>query len=298
MKYNRSTLSFVATAVIGGFAACSSAQLLAYEGFDYKPSPELGMARGGFGWIGGWNDVGALPTGVMTRGLTWPNLVTTGNAAFTAADNLPLETGYARTMLPFVSRDPLYVSFLFQQFSSSGSTGGLFLGDVRDGVTVGINPGNGMYGIIPLGARLGEDTRLPARIGATALLVTRITDNGDGTITYGLFVNPEVSTIRPDRLIPNTTYTMRGEMPMALEMVNDGGFITDEIRVGSSWSSVLPPIVAPVCTADFDDNGTVDGADLATLLGNWGTPAADLNADRTTDASDLSILLGAWGACQ
>jgi hypothetical protein len=41
----------------------------------------------------------------------------------------------------------------------------------------------------------------------------------------------------------------------------------------------------------------VDGADLGTLLGAWGTPAADLDGDSTTGGADLGILLGAWGAC-
>jgi len=51
------------------------------------------------------------------------------------------------------------------------------------------------------------------------------------------------------------------------------------------------------CPGDFNGNGTVDAADLSTLLAGWGTAAGDLNGDGTTDAADLSILLGAWGDC-
>ena len=51
------------------------------------------------------------------------------------------------------------------------------------------------------------------------------------------------------------------------------------------------------CPGDLDGSGTVDAADLSTLLGAWGTPAGDTNGDGTTDASDLSTLLGAWGPC-
>lgn len=47
-------------------------------------------------------------------------------------------------------------------------------------------------------------------------------------------------------------------------------------------------------TPDFDGDGSVSGADLAFLLGAWGTHEADLNGDETTDATDLAILLGAW----
>lgn len=46
--------------------------------------------------------------------------------------------------------------------------------------------------------------------------------------------------------------------------------------------------------ADLDGNGAVDGADLAILLGGWGTGSADLTGDGTTDGADLAVLLGAW----
>ena len=53
---------------------------------------------------------------------------------------------------------------------------------------------------------------------------------------------------------------------------------------------------------DLDDNGIVNGADLAIMLGNWGPctqPAhlciGDFNADGQVDGADLAILLGNWG---
>lgn len=52
------------------------------------------------------------------------------------------------------------------------------------------------------------------------------------------------------------------------------------------------------CPGDFDRNGTVDGADLATMLGAWGGPGADLDGSGVTDGADLAVLLGAWGLCQ
>jgi trimeric autotransporter adhesin len=52
----------------------------------------------------------------------------------------------------------------------------------------------------------------------------------------------------------------------------------------------------PGSPGDIDGNGKVDGADLATLLGQWGTAAqdADLNGDCQVDAADLAVLLGGW----
>ena len=46
---------------------------------------------------------------------------------------------------------------------------------------------------------------------------------------------------------------------------------------------------------DLDGNGVVDGADLAILLGAWGTNQYDLDGDGIVGGSDLAILLGDWG---
>ncbi|MGA1046149.1 MAG: choice-of-anchor X domain-containing protein, partial [Phycisphaerales bacterium] len=52
------------------------------------------------------------------------------------------------------------------------------------------------------------------------------------------------------------------------------------------------------CIGDLNDDGVVDGADLAILLSGWGQPGpTDLNGSGTTDGADLSILLSAWGEC-
>ena len=58
--------------------------------------------------------------------------------------------------------------------------------------------------------------------------------------------------------------------------------------------------VDPVCVGDLDGDGSVGAADLAILLGLWGsvtTGTADLDGDGVTGAADLSILLANWGEC-
>lgn len=48
--------------------------------------------------------------------------------------------------------------------------------------------------------------------------------------------------------------------------------------------------------ADLDGNGSVDAADLATLLAQWGIDgSADLNGDNVVGAEDLAIMLSLWG---
>jgi CubicO group peptidase (beta-lactamase class C family) len=52
------------------------------------------------------------------------------------------------------------------------------------------------------------------------------------------------------------------------------------------------------CLGDIDNSGLVDGADIAMMLGSWGTAngnPADINQDGWVDGTDLAILLGDWG---
>ncbi len=54
----------------------------------------------------------------------------------------------------------------------------------------------------------------------------------------------------------------------------------------------------PKCVADFDASGSVDGADLASLLAAWMTDGpTDLDGDNVTGPDDLAILLSFWGEC-
>lgn len=54
----------------------------------------------------------------------------------------------------------------------------------------------------------------------------------------------------------------------------------------------------PACPADITGDGSVDGADLATLLGNWANAGVgDFDRSGTVDGADLATLLGAWGPC-
>jgi hypothetical protein len=63
-----------------------------------------------------------------------------------------------------------------------------------------------------------------------------------------------------------------------------------------AWRSVLAK------PADLDINGSIDGSDLALLLGAWGPCPAplncppDINADGVVDGADLGIMLNAWGS--
>ena len=54
------------------------------------------------------------------------------------------------------------------------------------------------------------------------------------------------------------------------------------------------------CCEDFNRDGAVGAADLATILSSWGTadPEIDLDQSGLVDVGDLGRLLSAWGSCR
>lgn len=81
--------------------------------------------------------------------------------------------------------------------------------------------------------------------------------------------------------------------------------VVDEVAGDSgSLGAVCLNIVTKrvvACPADLDGNGAIDGADLAFILGGWGSACSgcpeDLTGDGLIDGADLAVLLGAWGEC-
>ena len=77
-----------------------------------------------------------------------------------------------------------------------------------------------------------------------------------------------------------------------LEIVGD----IAELDIGGSelWFDCLLVEGVDGVVGDMNADGRVDGADLAVMLGRWGTPAGDLTGDEETNGADLAVLLGAW----
>jgi len=66
---------------------------------------------------------------------------------------------------------------------------------------------------------------------------------------------------------------------------------------GQIYAFYAPEVVGS-CAADFNVDGTVDGADLGTLLSSWSMSGlTDFNADGVTDGADLGFFLASWGDC-
>jgi hypothetical protein len=81
-----------------------------------------------------------------------------------------------------------------------------------------------------------------------------------------------------------------GTTALGLWKAATAGSPATSMTVAATVPSGPPPI-----PGDFDGDGDVDAADLATLLSSWLTPAGDLNGDNSTDAGDLATLLSNWG---
>jgi hypothetical protein len=88
--------------------------------------------------------------------------------------------------------------------------------------------------------------------------------------------------------------------PMGPSLYAAGDFETAGVHISTNIARWENPALTPVpqCQGDINGDSVINGADLGSLLGNWGSPGvADLNNDGTTNGADLGLLLGAWGPC-
>jgi hypothetical protein len=281
------------------FVSTGNADLLAYDGFSNGPRANLAGSEGGTGWSGAWLMAGDNVTKIAGGGLVYPGLeVAHGGAATPVGGGVWPNSVYTRSFGPLPpGTTSIYASFLMRDDAAFGIWGGISFGTYPYEMTVGSPLGYYSYGLM-ISEGLGDVTNMPLIQGDTTLVVCKITKNAGAGITYRMFLNPTIGT--PEPSFPDAIFVVApvNVIPTAVSIDNGTGFTTDELRVGTTWASVLPePPPPPVCLGDFNHTNMVDGADLAILLGNWGLPAGDLNEDQTTDASDLAILLGAWGAC-
>ncbi len=89
-----------------------------------------------------------------------------------------------------------------------------------------------------------------------------------------------------------------GIIGLAPDLLTSGGWAgLSTIDSISSIAIARLGCTAAACLGDLNADATVDAADLAILLGAWGTSAGDLDGDASTSGADLALLLGAWGPC-
>ena len=204
-------------------------------------------------------------------------------------------TQYSRGLDPYKAPEGVvYISALIWPGPSFGTTGGLAFGTFFNGMVMGALP-TGVYGLTTISGDMIGESEVPVVQAQTTVLVARAEQNDGEEIMWSVYVNPTVGASEPAKA--DATLTIPGTMlPAAVMIYNDGGFSTDEIRVGLTWESVLPP-AAPV-TGDLNGDGVVGPADLAQLLASWGACEgcqADINGDGTVGPADLAQLLANGG---
>lgn len=142
----------------------------------------------------------------------------------------------------------------------------------------------------------------PANSARTFLTVT---DQSDfSTVFFGSVAQPATSIVIP-------AGTFAAGHPYAFTLTHSsrlsGIDVTQPLQPGTLCSFDLTTvatgvaIVPPPCSADFNQDGGVDGADVEAFFLTWmtGEPAGDVNQDGGTDGGDIETFIVQWqnGGC-
>jgi hypothetical protein len=234
-------LTRLVAALLVACAASAGAQLIAYDGFGNGPLANLHGSTGGSGWAAAWVNAGTNLTKVQGAGLSFPGLDTTPGAAVTptAGGTWPSSTYQRNFALP-ADASAVYVSFLLRDDAAWGIWGGLSFGSYPYEMTVGSPLGYYQYGLM-LSEGLGDLTSKPLVKGQTTLVVVKISKNTPAQgITYRMYLDPAIGSAEPGFPAAQMGVAFVPALPTSLSIDNGTGFTTDEIRVGTTWASVLP----------------------------------------------------------
>lgn len=147
--------------------------------------------------------------------------------------------------------------------------------------------GGGPEGIVFVAAGnplFGEDSAIVCEYSAGRVVTYELNDNGDPIVDTRRVFMTGLSGAEGATIDPVT-----------------GDFIFSTFGGGNRVIAVKGFNNPDACDVDLNDNGLVNAADLAMLLGSWGecpNCPADYTGDCTINAADLAILLGAWGECK
>lgn len=166
------------------------------------------------------------------------------------------------------------------------SNGGFVVGvaDRPDGV-----PHAFRYTLAPSGA---VTSRLDlGELGAGASVAYAVNELGEvvGTSDWRAFVWRDGAMIDLNALISAESEWL---LTHATAINEQGQIAGRGMHLGNPRAFLLTPREP----ADLNADGTVDGVDLAQVLGAWGSasPDQDLNDDGIVDGADLAVILGGW----
>lgn len=211
-------------------------------------------------------------SGILARGLAWR---ATTNALFTVdVDGNQL---YEIDASSGALEESVFM------FNSGGYTGLTF-----------DNESDQLYGIGQL--FIGPAAlRSLMRIDSQSGVATGILSLGPGSAYRGLAWDPELEVFWTHDSITGSLTKLD---PKSQSITPVGSTVLP----GQSGTEISALVFVPSeCVADLDGDRTVDGDDLAGVLGAWGPCAgcrADIDHDGIVDGSDLAIVLGGWGDCE
>ncbi|MEE2681566.1 MAG: hypothetical protein VX641_04250 [Planctomycetota bacterium] len=99
--------------------------------------------------------------------------------------------------------------------------------------------------------------------------------------------------------IPLGAFESAGSLPYLRVAIYRSGALSLMNSGASAPTLELTFDAGPRCDGDVNDDGAVDGTDLAQILAYWGqvSDARDLDGDGIVGPADLTIVLAGWGAC-
>lgn len=291
--YNRHYFCYLLV-VITSFIAprVLRAELLATEEFNYPAvgSDLTGNSGGGsFGFTNSWSGQTSYNIGNGNLVSNLAPLPAEGNSVSAVA--FPENRDIDRDLQTPWGADgtSMYLSVLIRPTGilHQGAYGGWFGLALRGStdVVIGMNFQQNNYGL-----RVGDvyaQSNVPAAIDVTTFLVLRI-DFTEGVDPAYLYVNPFPGTVEPPAT-PDASLIDLGFITLSrLSLTGPGGSAFDSIRIGTSYADVAP------FTSDFNDNGYVDGPDLANWQLGYGTTGnathAQGDADRDLDVDGRDFL--------
>jgi hypothetical protein len=284
----------VLTAAVFAFGAQpASAQLVAYDGFGNGPLANLHGSTGGAGWTSAWADAGTDPTLIAGPGLGYPGLATAPGAAVTpTAGGIWPSSIYQRVFqAPPPGTNALYVSFLMRDDAAYGIWGGVSFGQYPSKMTVGSPMGYYAFGLM-MSEGLGDVSNKPLVQGETTLVVVKISKNSPAPgNTYRMYLDPTIGSAEPS--FPDATFAIgQASLPTYISIDNGTGFTTDEIRIGTSWSSVLPAQISTWTDLGFAKPGASGAPHLAGSGPLSAHSVASITLTNAKPASLATLIIG------
>lgn len=244
-------VALLAIALVPMFA---SAQ--AIDDFAYVPATPLGGQNGGTGWAGAWGTSAPFPGAfvITNGGLTFPGLLTSGNAAKAAYAGSTWAYNNRFTAASYgAPNSTTWVQFLIRPDVGYGQWGAIVLGGgfaASNSVQVGLNNDQtGHYLFIQ------QDSLAPVRVpflygvGQTYLVQGKYTVDNTGSL-----VNVQ-AWVWANNIAPAATVSANGlawsGVGNSLQLYSSGNYTYDQFRIGDKPNDPVPEAGTMVALGSF-----------------------------------------------